>query len=39
MKYDLMEYIINDIRTVVKKVDNYKKHKPNQQMQMKLKSG
>ena len=39
MKYDLMEYIINDIRTVVKKADNYKKHKPDPQMKMKLKSG
>jgi len=31
MRYDLLEYIINDIRTVVKKVTNYKKEKPDDQ--------
>lgn len=39
MKYDLMEYIVNDIRTVVKRVDNYTEGKLNPQMRMKLKSG
>lgn len=39
MKYDLMEYIINDIRTVVKKANDYTKDKSAQQITMKLRSG
>jgi hypothetical protein len=34
-----MEYIVNDIRTVVKKVNDYKKRQDDKQMALNLKTG
>lgn len=39
MKYDLLEYVVNDISTVVKKVHNYEKTKPNRQRAIKFGTG
>lgn len=39
MKYELLEYIINDIRTVVRKVNKYEKKKDDCQTKLNLKSG
>lgn len=39
MKYEIMEYIVNDIRTVVTKVNNYKKQQDDAQTVLKLKPG
>jgi hypothetical protein len=39
MKYEVLEYIVNDIRTVVKKVNDYKKQQYDMQMTLKLKPG
>ena len=39
MKYEIMEYIVNDIRTVVTKVNDYKKQQDDTQTALKLKPG
>ncbi|MFV0267456.1 MAG: hypothetical protein ACK5HT_10020, partial [Draconibacterium sp.] len=39
MKYELLAYIVNDIRTVVTKVDDYKTPGDHKQLKIKLKGG
>ena len=39
MKYEVLEYIVNDIRTVVKKVNNYNKQQDDKQIVLKMKTG